>query len=279
MITTKIEKAFRIWLPAAAICLWSIDASAEPYCPSRDGRIISCDNCTKELDCDVNNSDPILITGYSVTFDGGGNLISNSTGVGIGVLNTSGSTIRNLRIHNSASDGIFYFGSDSERSESSLFRVKIERAKGYGVHHDASYHLDMDECLVSFNTAGGIWSELSSFSTEYPISIVSNRIQGNRGHGVFVRNRGNSHFYNNVVIGNADRGAFFVSTSNSTIELSSFFENGIGLFIPAGSSSIQLWDNTGASNLSSDCAISASVTTIGGTNSWGTSSPNCNPSP
>jgi Periplasmic copper-binding protein (NosD) len=279
MIRKRIEKAFRIWLPTAAVCLWSIDAAAVPYCPSRDGRTISCNGCAKELDCDVNNSAAIVITGHNVTFDGGGHLISNSTGVGIAVLNTSGSTIRNLYIHNSASDGIYYFGSNSHRWGSSLTQVEIEAAKGYGIHHDAGYLLDIDECVVSFNTKGGIWSELSSFSSQYPISIVSTSIQGNGGHGVFVRNRGNSHFFNNGVIGNAQRGAYFLGASNSTVELSFFSENGIGLSIPSGSSSIQLWDNTGISNLTIDCAISSSVTTIGGTNSWGTSSPNCNPSP
>lgn len=279
MISASFEKICRTSLLAALACSWSIQAAAEPYCPSRDGRTITCNGCLKELDCDVNNSASIIIRGHDVTFDGGGHLISNSTGVGIAVLSTSGSTIRNVYIHNSASDGIFYSGTNSQRWGSSLFQVDIEAAKGYGVHHDAGYPLDIDECIISYNTKGGVWSELTSFSSQHSISIVSTEIQGNGGHGVYVRNRGGSHFYNNLVLDNVGRGAYFVSSPGLNVELSQFFYNGIGLSIPSGGGSIQLWDNVGGSNGTIDCSISSSNTTVGGTNSWGTSTTKCNPSP
>lgn len=252
---------------------------AMAWCPTSSTRIITCNNCTVTLTCDVySNVGTIELRGYNVTFDGNWYNLYNNGYYGIFIDTYKGTTtIKNLYINGVTTQSAIY----SRGIYSDVLRLQNVYANGsrYGLEHWNDGKVEI--------TGGSYWDNVIGIYGwgGNPQSANGVHISGGgawaNGTGVSLDLKYKSTISNGFSAYQNSRGAY-LSRSNYARVTNSYFDqndggsSGHGLEL-YNSGFLTVTGNSGYGNTGYDCKNTGSSGSIYG-NTWtpGKTSGKCN---
>lgn len=274
-ITTR----FSSWIGilAAASGMLAPRAFAVAWCPDVRDYVISCNNCSREITCDVSHAS-IWIYGSGVTLDGQGHTFDDAPGPGVRVY-YPGATIKNLNITNagqgySVSDGhgIHFIGSGSG-AWSYVDNVYIYHSTGHGIYNVGGSSVQVQNSSINSNGGSGV---VAGGASGVYTDIYSTGAQLNTASG-YVTVTPYSYIIGNWFYTNGSYGSYAASLPGLLIQNNQYYSNYRGLVL-VSTTSPTVQNNSGGSNYANDCFDYGSTSGTHSGNTWGTASgTNCTP--
>jgi parallel beta-helix repeat protein len=258
---------------AAAAFFLASNAYAVGWCPTSTDYKITCNQCSRELTCDVNGVSMIWIVGSGVTLDGKSHYINYpSTGI---YVTGSYETIRYVNIESPSNEGIFMASSSADGSNSFLDHIYVHAAGTYGIRSGSSNSTTINASSVLNSAINGVATNGLGYT-----DIRNTIVQSSGSIGAYYLSGNNPFIYNNQFVNNGYAGLYLQNLSGAVISTNVISGNYDGLDLETGVTNASLKSNWGRYDAGTDCTDgTAGGVTYHSGNTWGTTwgGPGCNP--